>query len=131
MISAGSPDAVTIADREQTGIALILGCPLVVLAAVGLGNAPSWIWHGDTALVVAYASAVVVALVWICVRAWRMQLRIDEHGVRSATSSGPTGSAGVRSVADRSCSPLAAPVASVRVGEEVCLWSVIEHGHGF
>jgi hypothetical protein len=36
----------------------------------------------DTALVVAYASAVIVALVWVCVRAWRMQLRIDEHGVK-------------------------------------------------
>jgi Bacterial PH domain len=81
MISAGSPDAVTIADREQTGIALMFGCPLVVLAAVGLGNAPTWIRHGDIALVVVYASAVATALVWVCARAWRMQLRIDEHGV--------------------------------------------------
>jgi Bacterial PH domain len=81
MISAGSPDAVTIADREQTGIAMIIGCPLVVIAAVGLENAPAWIRQGDTALVVVYASAVVIALAWVCARAWRMQLRINEHGV--------------------------------------------------
>jgi hypothetical protein len=43
---------VRIRDRGLTGIALIIGCPLVVLAAVGLGNAPAWIRHGDTALVV-------------------------------------------------------------------------------
>jgi Bacterial PH domain len=81
MISADSPDAVTIADREQTGIALMFGCPVVVLAAAGLANAPAWIRHGDTALVVVYASAVMIALVWVCARAWRMQVRIDEYGV--------------------------------------------------
>lgn len=81
MISTDGSDAVTIADREQTGIALILGCPLVVLAAVGLANAPAWIRHGETALVVVYASAVVIAFVWVCARAWRMQLRIDEDGI--------------------------------------------------
>jgi hypothetical protein len=37
--------------------------------------------QGHTALVVVCASAVVSALVWVCALAWRMQLRIDEHGV--------------------------------------------------
>lgn len=77
MISTDVPGAVTMADREQTALALMFGCSAVVLSAVGLGNAPSGIRHGYAALI---PSAVLLAQTWVCVRAWRIQLRIDERG---------------------------------------------------
>ena len=81
MANADIPGAVTIVDREWSGIVMMLTCSVVVLAALGLVNAPAWVRHGDTAAVVAYAVAVVIALASACARAWRMQLRIDEDGV--------------------------------------------------
>ncbi|HEX2317697.1 MAG TPA: hypothetical protein VHJ18_01830 [Streptosporangiaceae bacterium] len=74
--------AVTIDDREWRGMAMFTVSCFVILAGLPLAtNASTWMRHGEPAAVVMYPAAVAIALARGCARAWRMQVRIDEHSV--------------------------------------------------
>jgi len=80
MADGDTGDAVTIIDRGRSTLMVLWVCLWAAMPISAYRNTAAW-RHGDIGGVAAYLGGCAIALAWGCARAWRMQLRIDEHGV--------------------------------------------------
>jgi DivIVA domain-containing protein len=77
----GRSQAATIGTVEPRVIAILGTCAACVLAGLQVSNGPHWVRHAPRPAVVTYLVILAAALIWGCVRGWRIGLRVDHDGV--------------------------------------------------
>src|SRR5262249_45695610 len=75
------PRAITIATIEPRVMASVFTLIPCLFAVEWLQDGPQWVRHAPRLAVVTYLVLVSAALVWGCVRGWRIALRIDQDQV--------------------------------------------------
>ena len=75
------PRAITIATIEPRVMAIVFTLIPCLFAVEWLQDGPQWVRHVPRLAVIAYLVVVATALVWGCVRGWRIALCIDQDRV--------------------------------------------------
>jgi hypothetical protein len=81
MTNGGRPRAVTIATIEPRVAAIVWHARCLLVRSNLVLDGPQWVRHAPRSAVVTYLVLVSAALVWGCVRGWRIALRIDQGRV--------------------------------------------------